>query len=111
MAREEIIAGLRNAVERGQSIQQAMQSMINAGYQVNEVQEASRFIDLGATGTMQQTPSAYVSQEQYSTGQEQATALPIEAKKSSPNTKIIILTLVLVLLLAGLGAMIYFMLK
>lgn len=114
MVREEIVAGLRNAIERGQSIQQAMQSMANAGYQTNEIQEASKYVNLGATGLMQQAPKAYVSQEQYSPNPENPT-LPEKqnpiTKPSTSKTKVIILSLFLILLLAGLGVMIYFMLK
>lgn len=112
MVREEIVAGLRNAVERGQTIQQAMQSMINAGYQLNEIQEASGYVNMGAIGSMQQVPQAYVSQEQYNPSSEESTIqAPANNKKSAPNIKVIILVLILVLLLAGVGTMIYFMLK
>ena len=41
---EEIITGLKNAVENGENLHEAMQIMINSGYNLKEVQEASRFI-------------------------------------------------------------------
>ena len=66
MVLEEIVAGLRNAVERGQSIGQAMQSMTNAGYQMAEVQEASKYVNMGSTGIMQQTPQIYTNPTQTS---------------------------------------------
>ena len=47
--REDIVAGLRNALERGASLEQAVQSFINAGYNPAEVQEASRGLSFGAT--------------------------------------------------------------
>jgi hypothetical protein len=47
MLNEEIITGLRNAVENGESLQEAMQIMINTGYSPREVQEASKFIGGG----------------------------------------------------------------
>ena len=37
---DEIIGGLRNAVERGSSIEEAAQSFVRAGYSTNDVQEA-----------------------------------------------------------------------
>jgi hypothetical protein len=40
--KDELIAGLKNALERKQSLDQAMQSFINAGYNEAEVREASR---------------------------------------------------------------------
>lgn len=39
--KEEIIAGIRNALDRGFSISQAVQSFINAGYNPNDVREAA----------------------------------------------------------------------
>jgi len=44
MVREDIVAGLRNAIERGSSIEQAKMSFISAGYPREEVEEASQFI-------------------------------------------------------------------
>ena len=48
MVREEILTGLKNAVERGQSIEKAVQSMISAGYNPAEVNEAVSYINLGS---------------------------------------------------------------
>lgn len=39
---EEIIGGLRNAIERGASLEQAVQSFINAGYNPIEVKQAAQ---------------------------------------------------------------------
>ncbi len=44
MPNQEITTALRNSVERGESLQTAMQIMINSGYNPKEVQEASRYI-------------------------------------------------------------------
>jgi hypothetical protein len=38
MVNEEILGGIKNAMERGSSFEQAVQSFINAGYNQNEVQ-------------------------------------------------------------------------
>lgn len=108
--REEIIAGLRNAIERGQSIQQAMQSMINAGYQASEIQEASNYVNLGATGAMQQVPKNYIKPSQ-TTSTEQTTTQTNTPPKSSSKTKVIVLSIILFLLLIGVGITAYFMLK
>jgi hypothetical protein len=45
---EEILGGLRNALERGYSFEMAVQSFINAGYNQNEVREAAEYISHGA---------------------------------------------------------------
>jgi len=44
MPKEEIITVLKNSIERGESLQTAMQIMINSGYNPREVQEASKYI-------------------------------------------------------------------
>ena len=53
---EEILTGLRNAIEQGESLQEAMQVMVNSGYGLREVQEASRFIGGGILVTHQSNP-------------------------------------------------------
>jgi len=52
MPNEEIISALRNAIDHGDSLQSAVQIMINSGYDPNEVQEASKFI--GGISSMQE---------------------------------------------------------
>ena len=42
--REDIIAGLKNAYERGESMPKAMSAFINAGYNRQEVEEAARYV-------------------------------------------------------------------
>jgi len=53
---EEILTGLRNAIEHGESLQEAMQVMINSGYGLREVQEASKFIGGGILESHQANP-------------------------------------------------------
>lgn len=47
MVRYDIIAALKNAVERGYSLQLAKRSLINSGYNEHEVEEAGSFIGNG----------------------------------------------------------------
>lgn len=42
MVREDILEGLKIAVLKGESLQQAMQSFFNAGYKKEEIEEAAR---------------------------------------------------------------------
>jgi hypothetical protein len=49
--RDEIWAGMKNAIERGESLEGAAQSFINAGYNAHEVQEAAESIR-GASGVV-----------------------------------------------------------
>ena len=44
MANEDIIAALRNGVERGESLQDSIQILINSGYNEKDIQEASKFV-------------------------------------------------------------------
>jgi len=47
--RDEIWAGLKNAIERGEPIDKAVQSFISAGYNAEEVKEAAKGISSGAS--------------------------------------------------------------
>src|SRR4030042_4473765 len=55
MPNEEIISALRNAIDHGESLQFAVQIMINSGYNSNEVQEASKFVG-GISNIHEPTP-------------------------------------------------------
>ena len=48
---EELIAGLKNAMERGQSLEQAEQSFISAGYNPEEVRAAGDIISSSGGAT------------------------------------------------------------
>jgi len=56
MPNQEIITGLRNAIEHGESLQQAMQIMINSGYNQLEIREASKYVGSGVLTMQQQKP-------------------------------------------------------
>jgi len=47
--KDDIAAGLKNAMERGDSLERAMQSFINAGYNPNEVRAAGNLVSQGAS--------------------------------------------------------------
>jgi len=42
---EEILGGLKNALERGESLQKAMMTFFNAGYKKEEIEEAARAVN------------------------------------------------------------------
>ncbi len=52
MALEEVKTGLQNAISRGESLERAMQTLIIAGYNTQEVQEAARQINMGVIGNI-----------------------------------------------------------
>jgi len=47
MTNEDIITALKNAIISGESLESAMQIMVNSGYDPREVREASRFVSQG----------------------------------------------------------------
>jgi lysylphosphatidylglycerol synthetase-like protein (DUF2156 family) len=49
MVKEELVIGLKNAINRGESLEKAMQSLLTAGYSPIDVKEASEYINLGVT--------------------------------------------------------------
>ncbi len=50
MVREDILGGLRNALERGETLEQARQSFINSGYPEKEVNEAASNLSTAQEG-------------------------------------------------------------
>lgn len=54
--RPEIIAGLRNAVERGYSLNQAVQSFINSGYNRQDVLDSARNLNEAVISRIPITP-------------------------------------------------------
>ena len=53
MVREDILSGLQNAIERGDSIEEAARSFVNSGYTKAEVQEAVSFLNKGAISQLE----------------------------------------------------------
>lgn len=48
MVNENIVTALHNAVERGEQLDQAINILVNSGYNAQEVREASQFVGQGA---------------------------------------------------------------
>lgn len=48
MVRQDIIAGIKNAVERGYSFEQAKKVLINSGYNINDINETYNYLTGGA---------------------------------------------------------------
>lgn len=74
MGTEEIAAGLKNALERGQSLRSAMMSFYNAGYEKQEIEEAARTLaelKIEPVQRVQKTPIL--------------TGMPVPEKKPEPK--------------------------
>ncbi len=120
--KDEIVGGIRNALERGESLEQAVQSLINAGYHPSEVREAAVIAVPSATNILQpaSTPSSPVSeapalpsQPQQRTLQSSPSVLPLikqqpQGLSQRPITpppkgkKVVIILLVIFLILLAL---------
>ena len=102
MPREEIQSGLKNAVERGESLESAAQSFINAGYNPSEVRQAAQYISSGASDIISQSSSNFSeSQESNQAPRNQNSQNNYYQKKKFPWLAIT-LTSILVLLVIGL---------
>jgi len=83
MPNEEIVSALRNAIDHGETLQSAVQLMINSGYNLEEVQEASRFIGSGTLSMQEIKP-----EEQLTMPEEKSSKFKFWAK-NEPENKII----------------------
>ena len=105
---DEIISGLRNALERGESIDRAARSFLNAGYNPNEVKESVNAITQGATDITIQPPPQHTTQIQnfpqnQVQGTPQASASPIEVVQNpkKKHTTLIVILVSILLILGG----------
>ena len=107
---EELQGGLRNALERGNSMQQAIQSLINAGYNPQDVQEAAQSLNEESPQKRQvsipvETPLQVRPRNQSLPPQQppvQLQPVPVQASSSTKWKPILISLGVLVLVLIGI---------
>jgi hypothetical protein len=64
MVNEDLVAGIRNSIERGESIEKAVQSFILAGYPQREVEEAANAIHAGSALVTESTENFAKTQMQ-----------------------------------------------
>jgi hypothetical protein len=65
--RQDIVIGIRNALERGYSIQQAKATLVNAGYNHSEVEEVASYLTGGLNTTPQNPQNLQSLPKQYTT--------------------------------------------
>ena len=130
MVREDIVAGLKNAVERGYPLETAKQAFLNAGYSRQEVEEAAAYLSRGAINIQQpmqpirpqqypqqaqpaqqpsQQPTQYPQYQQYPQPQPTLMQQQIQkpAEKKGKGLIIFLIVLLVVLVIAAIGAFIY----
>lgn len=83
---KEISGGLKNALDRGETLSEAKQSFINAGYTPQEIQSSAQMVK----STPIQTAPLPSSQIQ-----------PSPTKTSSTKTRIIIMSIIALVILTG----------
>ncbi len=119
--KDEIFYGLKNALDRGQSLKTAVQSFINAGYNPVEVREAGKMLsgesaqitepteldvpaqEVKGGGVVRPLPQSGIKQE-----------LVVGKKKPDKGKRILMIGLIFILMvviLGGLGFLIYYFLK
>lgn len=108
MVKEELVAGLRNAVERGQSLQDAVQTLLLSGYDPVEVREAASHINQGVIGKITLTAQQAKQEEPTYKPLPQITAAGTETPKKKKKTWLIVLLVVVFLVVLGLiGIMVF----
>lgn len=98
----EISAGLKNAMERGESLEHAMQTFVNAGYNPQEVKAAGASLSQGSSSGIVYAPGE--RKENYAEEKNQA---PEEKGKSKKTILVIVLILAAIIFLGALGYLIF----
>ena len=106
---DEIYYGLKNALERGQSLNSAVQSFINAGYNPAEVRGAEKMIssDGGASSISAGMTESNAPIPNKSFQEQKAQPLPksgLQLKSSGNWKKVLLIILIIILILVILGA-------
>jgi len=83
MAKEEILVGLKNALDRGQSLESAMQSLISAGYDINEVKDSAQNLNINIS-----SPQKYELQKLEQSNPQPSNTKPIQQQIISEQNNI-----------------------
>lgn len=106
--RNELVAALRNALERGSSLQKAKESLINAGYNPQEVSAAAEELTTGVSEVV------FSPKEKENVPKELPPLPPVkktEAPKSDRKMIIALVILISLVFVAGASFLIYSILK
>lgn len=82
----EIVSALRNALSHGSSLDDAINSFINAGYNPAEVREAAQTVGGGATQYVSQPLTSSVSQKEPIIQQAPQVTAPVSKPSSTPQS-------------------------
>jgi len=95
MAKQDLIAALRNALERNESLQQAKLSLISAGYSQNDVEDAARTLQFPQVSAMPKLNEIKELKTPEAKEKIEAKKLEVRAKKPLPLWFIVLLILFL----------------
>lgn len=99
MGIDEIKTGLKNAMERGQSLEEAKQSLVNAGYNGNDIDAAANSLNMGSvSGIINQKPSS---------GEKPRTEMPMKSRRKSRAGLIVVIILALLVFIGTLSYLIF----
>lgn len=93
---EEILSGMKNAKERGSSIDEAAQTFINAGYDEAEVKEAASLLSKGFAPLP-------IAKEEEGEAKPEGIAPKPEVKSKSASKALVVLLIILLILILGLA--------
>lgn len=115
MVKEGLVAGLKNAVERGENLERAKYSFISAGYSKEEVEEAARSVQGGSVLVQEKKLTMPVSAIQPAKSTKPIEPIkpskPIEGSvktKIKMNLKVIMLIVILIVLIGILLSTVLF---
>lgn len=108
--KNDLAAGIKNAMEKGESLEIAKKTFLNAGYNSQEVDEAVKIVSSGVSDIVYQTELPKGSKQQ--SNQTARVVLPElpPTKKKTEKSKIFIIALIIlnaVILLGAVGYLIY----
>jgi hypothetical protein len=102
--REDIAGGLKNALDKGENLEKAIRSFINAGYSEKEVRDAASYASEGTLKSLQKITSKDIKKEKpiiKKLEKQTISQNPKSKRKSKISGKIILLGGAL-LILAGI---------
>lgn len=100
MVNESLVEGLKTAIVKGESLNQAMMSFYNSGYDKAEVEEAARFLQ--SLQTKQPTTSKKITLKTSALSAKQNISNYPQKPKTPRKMSIILIIISLIILSAGL---------
>ncbi|NCO11804.1 hypothetical protein CO038_03545 [Candidatus Pacearchaeota archaeon CG_4_9_14_0_2_um_filter_39_13] len=114
MVREDIFGGLKNALDRGEDLENAARTFINAGYSESEVREAAHSLVSGSDIDSQDRLPKLPQQPNYTRSPERASERQVSSPRYQPSRrqgidwKLVTLSSILIVLIGILAVSFFF---